>query len=215
VEIPSNSDCQFTFPFSGITSETLVHTLKVRVDDDNGSFNGDIVSGNVELDSLKGQIDMFYRIRDKVIEFYVTKKGDFVDCKTIAEIIRQMVDEAVLSAKNDPNPRIMEFVDDEDEADGGYADVEDEDEDDDEVEIEAPPARPAPSPLHSPRPASQQRFAARPTPTAAPARQIQSLRGALDAEPNGEKGRKLLILSAVVIVSALGFYLMGRAPKET
>lgn len=197
--IPNAPDCRFSFPFHGLTSDTLVHALKVRVDGENGSLNGDVISGDIELDSVQGQIDVVYRIRDRLIDFFVTRKGDFVDCKKVAELLRQMVDEAVIAAKNDPNPAILEFDDDDAEEGDG-------DSDDDEAEVSDPmPRRPSPA-----RPPPQ----AAPRPVSRSEAQIQAVRKDLGAMDPDLK-RKLIISSAVVIVAIAGFIWMGRAPKET
>jgi hypothetical protein len=221
--IPNAPDCKFSFPFNGITAETLVHALKVRVDGENGSLNGDVISGDIELDSLQGQIDLIYRIRGQLIDLYISRKGDFVECGKVAAMLRKMVDEAVVSAKNDPNPQLLEF-DDEDEDDGGSGgdddeeyEVEDEDADAQissttqaagttqvsgktQVPGRAPPAS---SPPRTPSPRA-----------ARSAAQIQAVRDDLGAMGSDTK-RKLLIVSAVVIVAIGGFVLMGRTPKET
>jgi hypothetical protein len=214
--IPNDPQCRFSFPFHGITAPTLIHALKTRVDEENGSLHGDGISGDVELDSIQGQIDLIYRIRDQLIDFYITRKGDFVECDKVAALLRQMVDEVDVSAKNDPNPRILEFVDEDEDEDEDAIDVDAEIDDDESEPVRSVP-RPAPEPSRTgtSRTGTSRPSTPRQTPVVTPSIPSPRTGRALAEGMDGDTKRKLLITSAVVIVAVVGFVLMGRAPKET
>jgi hypothetical protein len=192
--IPNDPECRIDLSFRGVTATTLIRALKKRIDEENGGFNGDTVSGNIERETIQGETDIIYRIVGDTIQFFVTKKSQFVECSRVKSDLRQMVDGAVAEARANINPT-LEFEDDDDE-------------------IELPSfMRPLGEPDESQEAPAKSEG---PTAESLQADDTEAVEKGEEADKASGMRRKLIIGSVVGIVAIAGLmFLRNRAPKET
>lgn len=82
--------CKFQLPFSE-PAESAVQKAKAAVENQNGSFNGDTISGNFELTVFGNFIKGNYTIEGQVLNLEVTDKPLFVPCSMIESFLKKEI----------------------------------------------------------------------------------------------------------------------------
>jgi len=80
------SDCTFNMPFTG-SADALVATLKTQVQNNSGTFTGDINSGSFSVPVLGSNVAGTYTITGQQIAIDINKRPFFTSCDAIDKFI--------------------------------------------------------------------------------------------------------------------------------
>jgi hypothetical protein len=84
------SDCKFSIPFQGTSTEVLVKA-KTAVEKQGGQFNGDDNSGNFEVSVFGNSIAGSYEVAEQQLHITIHNKPFIIPCNAIESFLAKQL----------------------------------------------------------------------------------------------------------------------------
>ncbi|MDE3212170.1 MAG: hypothetical protein KGM98_02970, partial [Bacteroidota bacterium] len=84
------SSCSFTFPISG-DPEIILSKARTAVESQQGTFTGDLQSGNFEVSVFSNLIKGNYEMSQGALKLNITHKPLLIPCSTIEMLLKSQI----------------------------------------------------------------------------------------------------------------------------